>query len=263
MDILRDERIRSIEWRDLTRLNKLEIVTELLLSLPWLIGSLVFAHFDIYPIALPLSFMFFLTGLRQVHNAFHYVLGISRPLTEWLLLLLSILMLGSMHAIQINHLRHHSHCMDEEDIEAMSARLTALRAILMGPLFPLLLHKKALEVAKPRQLRWIYSELLANIVWIYVVFWVFDIGFLKYHVIAMCIGQCLASFFAVWTVHHDCDRSHFIARTIRNHIKSLITFDMFYHIEHHLFPAVPTCHLPKLAVRLDKVAPELKEKRVF
>lgn len=154
-------------------------------------------------------------------------------------------------------------CMDEEDIEAMSASLTALGAILMGPLFPLLLHKKAFEVAKPRQLRWIYSELLVNVVWVYLVLWVFDIHFLKYHFIAICIGQCMTSFFAVWTVHHDCDRSHFIARTIRSHIKRLITFDMFYHIEHHLLPGVPTCHLPKLAVRLDKAAPELKEKRVF
>jgi fatty acid desaturase len=26
---------------------------------------------------------------------------------------------------------------------------------------------------------------------------------------------------------------------------------MFFHVEHHLFPAVPTCHLWRLAERLD------------
>jgi len=38
---------------------------------------------------------------------------------------------------------------------------------------------------------------------------------------------------------------------------------MFYHVEHHLFPTVPTCRLPVLAERLDTVAPELKTKLVF
>jgi fatty acid desaturase len=38
---------------------------------------------------------------------------------------------------------------------------------------------------------------------------------------------------------------------------------MFYHVEHHLFPAVPTRKLPILARRLDEVAPELAAKKVF
>jgi len=38
---------------------------------------------------------------------------------------------------------------------------------------------------------------------------------------------------------------------------------MFYHVEHHLFPAVPTCKLPILARRLDAVAPELATSKVF
>ena len=86
---------------------------------------------------------------------------------------------------------------------------------------------------------------------------------LIYHIIAMTIGQCLSGFFAVWTVHHDCDRSHYIARTIRNPYKAFVTYNMFYHVEHHLFPSVPTCHLPELAKRLDGAAPELKSKLVF
>ena len=90
-----------------------------------------------------------------------------------------------------------------------------------------------------------------------------DFPVLKYHVIAMAIGQCLTAFFAVWTVHHDCDRSHYIARTLRGRILGLITFDMFYHVEHHLFPQVPTCRLPQLAARLDQAAPELQTKRVI
>ena len=52
------------------------------------------------------SFFFFLTGLRQTHNAYHYAVGIPRVACEWLMFVLSVLMLGSMHAVQINHLHH-------------------------------------------------------------------------------------------------------------------------------------------------------------
>jgi fatty acid desaturase len=38
---------------------------------------------------------------------------------------------------------------------------------------------------------------------------------------------------------------------------------MFFHLEHHLFPKVPTSHLPRLADRLDSAAPELPAYQVF
>ncbi|CUR45381.1 hypothetical protein BN2364_0940 [Alloalcanivorax xenomutans] len=38
---------------------------------------------------------------------------------------------------------------------------------------------------------------------------------------------------------------------------------MFFHVEHHLFPAVPTCKLDTLAGRLDAMAPDLVAKKVF
>ena len=85
----------------------------------------------------------------------------------------------------------------------------------------------------------------------------------RYHVCAMIAGQCLTSFFAVWTVHHDCEREGAFARTLRGVLKNVATYSMFFHVEHHLFPAVPTRHLPQLAERLDKAAPELTRLRVF
>jgi fatty acid desaturase len=46
-------------------------------------------------------------------------------------------------------------------------------------------------------------------------------------------------------------------------VKNRISFEMFFHLEHHLFPKVPTCHLPRLAERLDQAAPELQARQVF
>jgi fatty acid desaturase len=252
-----------VQWRDLLPLRKHEIANELLLSAPWLVGSLFAASNRYYVVALACSFMFFLTGLRQVHNAFHYALGLPRVVCDCVMLLFSVLMLGSMHAVQINHLRHHRYCMAHDDIEAMGARRSALGAILLGPWYPWCLHRKALGIATPVQRTWIFLELSANCVWIVVVFLLLDYPALQYQVLAMAAGQCLTAFFAVWTTHHGCLDKTPIARTIRNRFKAMITYNMFYHFEHHTFPSVPTCKLPILASRIDASVPDLYTKHVY
>jgi len=261
-EILRDARVRSVEWKDLTQLSRAEVFRELVLSLPWLAASLWLAGQGRYFLALPASFMFFLVGLRQVHNAYHYALGLSRRGSDWVMFVLSALMLGSMHAVQINHLEHHLHCLDEGDVEGASARMPAWKAVLVGPLFPLRLHINAWKKARGSSFRWIVAELAVTVVLV-IAAAVVPGSWFRYHILAMAAGQCLTSFFAVWTVHHDCDRSGPFARTLRGMLKNGATYNMFFHVEHHLFPAVPTCHLPQLAERLDKAAPQLTRLRVF
>jgi fatty acid desaturase len=263
LEILRDKRIRSLPWRDLCSLTRGEQLRDLGIWLPWLVLSWMCAGMVHPLLALGISFVFFLTGLRLVHDAFHHTLGVARWVDELVMVGLSVLMLGSMHAVQFNHLRHHKYCMDDQDVEARSARMAGWKAILFGPIFPYLLHKHALQHGSVSMKRWVSLELILNAIWITLVFGFFDITVLKYHVVAMVIGQCLTAFFAVWTVHHDCDRSHFIARTLRGVWRTRLTFQMFYHVEHHLFPAIPTRRLPELAKRLDQVVPELRSKQVF
>jgi fatty acid desaturase len=261
--IFHDPRLKFVEWRDLVPVRRLEVVAEPLLPAAWLVASLLTAGSGHYVIALGFSFFFFLTGLRLVHNAFHTALGLSRRTTDIVLWIMSLVMLGSMHAVQFNHLRHHKLNLDEGDVEGRSAEMPAWRALLFGPLFPILLHVTAFRYGNRKLRMIVLGELLLSLVWIAVVFWVFDNGVLRYHVSAMLAGQCMTAFFAVWTVHHHCDRTHHLARTLHSRIKNSITFNMFLHIEHHLFPRVPTCHLPELSRRIDRVAPDLRSKIVF
>ena len=245
----------GVQWKDLLQLGRGQVAGELLLSLPWLLASWLLAGSGRYVAALACSFMFFLTGLRQAHNAFHGSLGLSRAATDGVMAALSMLMLGSMHAVQVNHLRHHRYCMGSEDVEAMSARMPAWRAVLFGPLFPLLLHRKAMQVGNRRQRLWIMAELALNVVAVALVFAVLGQPWLKYHVLAMASGQCLTAFFAVWTVHRGCESTGAIARTMRGKVFAWATYSMFFHLEHHRFPRVPTCRLGVLASRLDTLAP--------
>jgi len=256
-------RLAQVEWRDLVVLSRKDVFHELTLSLPWLAISLMLASFEWYVPALFASFLFFLTGLRQVHNAYHQALGLSRRATDLVMFVLSILMLGSMHAIRINHLHHHRNCLGDDDVEAMSARLPAWGALMLGPWFPLRLHHRALQLARGAQRRWIIGELVANGAWCLLVFGVTGWPALRYHVLAMALGQCLTAFFAVWSVHHDTQDAPFPARTLRTPFTSHISYAMFHHVEHHLFPAVPTRRLPELAARIDRMAPEFARYKVF
>ncbi len=254
---------QQVPWKDLVRLTRFETLREVFLSLPWFAGSLVFAYLGWYLFALLCSFVFFLTGLRQVHNAYHYTLGLSKPDTEWFLFVMSQLMLGSMHAVKYNHLEHHKHCLTENDVEGKCGRMNLLQVLLFGPFFPIEQHVNALRHAKGRQYRWIVFEILLNAV---VLVWVFgysEIFWLQYHYLAMLVGHCLTALFAVWTVHHDTPDSHNFGRTQRGKWQNILTFNMFLHAEHHLFPGVPTCHLDELAGRIDKVTPEIKSQNVL
>lgn len=176
---------------------------------------------------------------------------------------MSLVMMASLHAVKFNHLRHHQLNLGEEDEEGRSASMPGWKALLYGPVFTVMLHVTALRRGNGRLRAVIAGELTMISFWIWFVFGLSNIPALRYHVLAMSAGECLTAFFAVWTVHHRCDRTHYFARTLRNRMKNVLTFDMFRHIEHHLFPAVPTCHLAELSQRLDRVAPELKEKVVF
>jgi fatty acid desaturase len=263
-----NDSLRTIPWRDLVPLTQLERIWELTLSLPWLIASLACYsragrnELWLLPGAL-CTFFFFLTGLRQSHNAQHYALGIGRRAQDIVLLVLSVLMMMSMHAVQVTHLIHHRHCLGDQDVEAAHASKPWWRVLLAGPIFPARLVSAALRHGSPAKRRWIAAELLLVAGWLFFVFFVLHVPALKWHIAAMLAGESLTAFFAVWTVHHGCDETHTIARTQRGWIKNLVSYSMFYHLEHHLFPAVPTPHLPALARRLDLAIPAFGEKRVW
>lgn len=256
------EILRKVAWKDLRRLNTREMLIENNLTIPWFALSLALAYNGYYLLALPFSAFFFLTGLRQVHNGFHNSLGTNKFLTWLSLYTNSVLMMVSIHAVKFNHIRHHKYCLSEDDYEGKSARMSWYGAILYGPIHMFLIHKVTLQLGNAKYRRNVLLELASIAVFAALVFY-FNISFLIYHIVVMIIGEFLMAFFAVWTVHHDTHDHPDFARTQRTGWKNMLTFSMFYHLEHHLFPAVPTIKLPELARRIDAVVPEMEKKETF
>jgi len=255
------DKLLKIKWHDLKTLTKLETFIENSLTLPWLISSWALAYYEWYLLAMLASFMFFLTALRQSHNGFHHALGIPKFWTHIVLHINSLLMIASMHAVKFNHLRHHRFCLGEEDHEGKAAKMPALKAFFYGPLHIYHIHRIGWKEGGRFLRKRIEIDLVLVACFISLV-WIWNIAFLKYHVIVMIVGESFSAFFAVWTVHHDLEEEH-IARTQRKGWKNFLTYNMFYHLEHHLFPAVPTIKLPELARRIDKEVPEMEKRPVF
>jgi fatty acid desaturase len=256
------EILKKVEWKDLKTLSFKEMLIENNLTIPWFVISISLAYFGYYLLALPFSAFFFLTGLRQVHNGFHNSLGTNKFLTWFTLYTNSILLMVSIHAVKFNHIRHHKYCLSDEDYEGKSARMTWYGAILYGPVHMFLIHKITLQLGNKNYIKNVLLELASITIVTFFIFY-FNIHFLIYHITVMVFAEFLMAFFDVWTVHHDTDESPEYARTQRKDWKNKITFSMFYHLEHHLFPAVPTIKLPELAKRIDNVFPEIEKKQTF
>ncbi|WP_295211535.1 fatty acid desaturase [uncultured Chryseobacterium sp.] len=256
------ELIKEIPWKDLKSLSVKEMLIENNISLPWLFISLFFAYHGYYWAAAPFSGIYFLTALRQVHNGFHNALGTGKFLTWLSMYLNSILMMISIHAVKFNHLRHHKYCLAEEDYEGKPASMTWYKAILYGPEHLLMIHWITYKKGNKNYRKNMFFQLFSVFIFAGMAFY-FQLNIFIYHILAMLAGELLMAFFAVWTVHHGTHENPHFARTQRGFWKNKLTFSMFYHMEHHLFPAVPTIKLPELAERIDKALPDLDKKQAF
>lgn len=247
---------RAVAWRDLTGMTRGEGLTECLHPLPWLAGSWVAAAQGIWPVAIIASFMFFLTALRLNHEAIHHNLGFSARGHRIVLHGLSMLMTGSNNAVAANHLHHHRHVMTADDLEGKCGRLRWYQVLAYGPVFPVEMHVAAWRnggAAVRRRMR-IDAVLNAGVLALAVVTgWTW----LIYHLVIVTIAQSLTAFFAVWITHRGCEGEALIARTQRGWLVNLLSYNMFFHLEHHLFPGVPVKRLGMIAARMDAALPEL------
>ncbi len=258
---LTTSKIKNIEYKDLCTLNKWQVAYNVLLPYPFLVMSWVSAEFSYYPIALLFSYFFFASSFRQAHDGFHLTLGINKKMTDIVLYISSFLLIMSNHATLSTHLAHHKAPMSESDIETKFAQKKWCIALLGGSSFWLLSQIHGYKISTARNRKKIKGDYLLAMLMLLIIL-VSQQTFLLYHLVTMLVGHSLVGFLAGWCVHHGCD-DEVIARTERNKFINFVTFNLFYHHEHHLFPRVPSNHLPELASRMDTVAPELSLLRVI
>lgn len=254
---------QSVPWKDLVKHQRFETARELCLPLPWLLAAVVcgqqasavgvtgLAQWGwIAAMGIAVIYVFML-GLRVAHNAFHGTLGLTRSGDHWVMGVISVMMLGSSHAINYTHMYHHKHCMEKGDVEGELATLPFWRALLKSPIYPVYIHIAALRDAPVMQKRWILAELAASVLVQCVMLVWFESPVYMLYSLMMLVANLSAPMVGIWAVHRQCEAAPVDARSCRSRVINFLTCGMFYHAEHHLFPAVPTRHLAELAKRID------------
>ncbi len=264
MDLDQADLSRRIAWRDLVAMRVRDGLAECLHPLPWLAASWWSAAHQLWLLAVPCSFMFFLTALRLNHEAIHGKLGFGPRGHRLALHALSALMLGSNHAVAFNHMRHHAHLGTEKDVEGKAGRMSAWHVLAYGPIFPIEMHLSAWRDGGAGLRRRMRVDLALNLLALGTAA-AAESATLGYHFLVMGAAQCLTAFFAVWITHRHCHAHGLVARTQRSRLINLATYNMFLHLEHHLFPGVPVRRLDLLAARIDAAFPALpaQAKRVI
>lgn len=200
-----------------------------------------------------LVFGIFVAVVTATHDVVHRTLGLTDRQTDLWLFLLGLVLLESGHAYRMTHRQHHRLFPSPEDPEGYPANLSFVGAVLYGPVFLIRLWCWSFARAKPLT-RWVLvAEASAPILAVTagVVFWSLTPGILVYAVMAIA-GSWVYPLLTVYLPHHDYgDEPLTQTRTLRGRIIPAIFLELTYHLEHHLYPQVPSHHLPELARRLE------------
>jgi beta-carotene hydroxylase len=197
----------------------------------------------------------FITYGSTSHDLVHRTLHLPRRWNDYLLSLIELLSLRSGTAYRLSHLHHHQHLLDDEDIEGASAHGSLLRALAGGPATQIRLWRWAWR--QHRTMRpWLLAEGIGIVTLLGVAVAMYQWG--PGHpgpivYVALVIAGSWVFPFATVYVPHDARATEPLMRTrlFRGRFVRLIAFDHLYHLEHHLYPAVPHHHWKTLGRRLD------------
>ena len=198
-------------------------------------------------------FGIFVAVVTATHDVVHRTLGLTNGQTDVWLFFLGLVLLESGHAYRMTHRQHHRLFPSPEDPEGYPANLSLVGAVLYGPVFLVRLWCWSFARADRWTRRWLVAEACAPFIAVGagIVYWSTTPYVLAYAVMAI-VGSWVYPLLTVYLPHHDYGEDPLTqTRTVRGRIIPAIFLELTYHLEHHLYPQVPSHHLPELARRLD------------
>jgi beta-carotene hydroxylase len=206
--------------------------------------------------ALPLIvFGIFVAVVTVTHDVVHRSLGLRPRETDWALFFLGMVLMESGHAYRMTHLQHHRLFPSEDDPEGYPAELSFLGAVFYGPVFLARLWWWAFRrsATNPGLRAWLIAEAGVPFAGLAggVLLWPVTPALLAYAVMVI-VGSWVYPLLTVYLPHHRYGDTPLVqTRTLRGRVIPAIFLELTYHLEHHLYPQVPSHRLPELARRLD------------
>jgi beta-carotene hydroxylase len=238
---------------DLTRITARQRLVSLALPFAWCAAYFVFAALGWWPAAvLSLMALSFVTYGSVSHDLVHHNLGLPRRVEDVLLCVIELLGLRSGHAYRAAHLHHHARFPHPDDVEAGAAGKSWLGALAEGVVLQPRVWLWAVRNARTAR-GWIVAEGLAclalAVLAVALVPWT---PVLLVYVVLMVMGGWVIPLITSY-LPHDPEGKDVLSQTraFRGVVASVVALEHLYHLEHHLYPAVPHHHWPELARRLN------------
>jgi beta-carotene hydroxylase len=225
------------------------------LSLPFLLSAayFLFATLRWWPLAvLSLIALSFVTYGSISHDLVHRNLGLRRSVNDLFLSLIELIALRSGHAYRAAHLHHHARFPLSDDIEGAASGMSLLRTLFEGVIFQPKIWFWAVRRSRQRRLLiWLEGCTCLFLIGLSLVLYPITPIFLVY-VVLMIMGSWIIPLITSY-IPHDPRGVNVLLQTrlYRGRIISIIALEHTYHLEHHLYPAVPHHNWPKLAKKLD------------
>jgi beta-carotene hydroxylase len=219
-----------------------------------------FAWFGIWTLAvLSVAALSFISYGSTSHDLVHRTLRLPRGMNDALLSLIELLSMRSGTSYRLSHLHHHRHLLAPDDTEGMAAHGSWVAAIAAGPTMQIRLWLWA-WARYPYLRRRLWSEAVGVLSLIAGAVALSQLSRIPLVYVALVIaGSWLFPLVTVY-IPHDGHATTPLGKTrlFRGWLIRVIALDHLYHLEHHLYPAVPHHHWPKLAARLDPFLARLK-----
>lgn len=197
-------------------------------------------------------FLIFVSVVTVTHDVVHGVLGLNRRQTDWALFAMGVILMESGHAYRITHHQHHSLFPEGDDPEGYPAKISLLGAIIYGPVFLFRLWWWA-YCRRPDQRHWLIAEASIPVLALVagIALWSITPALLWYWAMAI-VGSWVYPLLTVYLPHKDYgDTPLTQTHTLRGRVIPALFLELTYHLEHHLYPQVPSHHLGELSRRLD------------
>lgn len=212
-------------------------------------------HGGIYWLSFVFLVLVFSACSTSTHDVVHRSLGLSPRATEWLLFFLGLPLFESGHSYRSTHLYHHKRFPHDDDLEGEAAHLPMIQVLLSGPTFMVRLWVWSWRshAGRPVERMWLIAEgllpLIALLVGYLALPWTNSV--LAY-VVAVLVSTFFYPLFAIHLPHRHFEEGvrWTEAWTCRGRWIPKLFLPLAFHLEHHLYPQVPSHNLPELARRL-------------
>ena len=238
---------------DLLQLTTLQRTRTVALPIVWIVALFVFAAQGWWPAVVLAAAGYTFTSFGSTsHDLVHGNLGLPTWLNHTLLSFIELLGLRSGHAYWAAHRHHHARYPHDDDIEGAAAHGSLVQSLLAGPFFVPRIWCWGV-IHAPRYRAVILLEGLACLTIIVGAIGLYPLTPIPLvYVTLVILGSWTFPLITAY-LPHDPHGAGVLQQTLRfrGRVLAWVFFDHFYHLEHHLYPAVPHIHWPLLAARLD------------